>query len=197
MEFKTTDVVDKTFNGLLVLEYLRTVDTLRKTNRYKHFYKLKCFCGKEFETSRSDFISGHLSSCGCLKHQLGTKNRRWKGHEEISGRFWNTIIKHAEKRKIKFDITIEQAWELYLKQNRKCALSGVDIPLKYRHNFRGDKKASLDRIDNEKGYTTDNVHWVHKDINWMKSDHELNKFLEMCFKVAKNNDLEKIYEKQI
>lgn len=30
--------------------------------------------------------------------------------------------------------------------------------------------ASLDRIDSLKGYTIDNVQWIHKHINYMKID---------------------------
>lgn len=43
-------------------------------------------------------------------------------------------------------------------------------------------------IDNRKnsslGYTTENVQWVHKDINRMKSDFSDNYFIEMCSNVA-------------
>ena len=54
----------------------------------------------------------------------------------------------------------------------------------------GDKSkttASLDRIDSSKGYTTDNIQWVHKDINIMKNDYGNDYFIEICKKVAKNN----------
>ena len=40
--------------------------------------------------------------------------------------------------------------------------------------------ASLDRIDNTKGYTQDNVQWVHKDINRIKSDLSQEYFLTLC-----------------
>ena len=32
-------------------------------------WKCQCFCGKEFEAYQSDIISGHTTSCGCLKRK--------------------------------------------------------------------------------------------------------------------------------
>lgn len=46
------------------------------------------------------------------------------------------------------------------------------------------KTASLDRIDSLKGYTLDNVQWIHKDLNYMKCDYEENEYIEWCKKVA-------------
>jgi len=81
-----------------------------------------------------------------------------------------------------FSITIEYAWDLFLKQNRKCAMSGMEI------NFAATGKdkftASLDRIDSNEGYVDGNVQWVHKDINWMKNTFSQQHFVDMCKKVA-------------
>jgi len=40
--------------------------------------------------------------------------------------------------------------------------------------------ASLDRIDNNKGYIKGNVQWVLKDINKMKNIHTQDYFIELC-----------------
>ena len=47
----------------------------------------------------------------------------------------------------------------------------------------GYTTASLDRIDSSKGYTKSNIQWVHKDINKMKSDFSMLRFLELCYAV--------------
>ena len=52
-----------------------------------------------------------------------------------------------------------------------------------------DITASLDRIDSLKGYTEDNVQWVHKHINFMKGSLSENKFIEYCKLIVKNNEL--------
>lgn len=67
------------------------------------------------------------------------------------------------------------------KQNRKCALSGIDLC------FVGDFKditASLDRINNEIGYEVGNIQWVHKDINMMRGQLSIEKFLSLCKSIS-------------
>lgn len=49
-----------------------------------------------------------------------------------------------------------------------------------------NRTASLDRIDSSKGYKIENIQWVHKDINQMKSALENNKFIELCELVSEN-----------
>lgn len=64
-------------------------------------------------------------------------------------------------------------------QNRQCKLSGM--PLKFKtHKYDEVGNASLDRIDSSKGYTIDNVQWVHKDINKMKWNINQPEFLWLC-----------------
>jgi hypothetical protein len=76
-----------------------------------------------------------------------------------------------------------QLWDLYLKQERICALTGLPIKL----GTVNEISASLDRIDSTRGYTLDNVQWVHKDINRMKGDLTPERFLELCQLVAAKN----------
>lgn len=74
-------------------------------------------------------------------------------------------------------------WELFLKQERKCALSKEEI--RFPSNYK-DKTgtASLDRIDSNLGYVEGNVQWVHKDVNKMKSDFSEEYFICWCKKIA-------------
>jgi hypothetical protein len=55
----------------------------------------------------------------------------------------------------------------------------------------GDKirTASLDRIDNDKGYVKSNIQWIHKDINYMKRILSQKKLIEYCNLVAKKHPL--------
>jgi len=110
-------------------------------------------------------------------------NSNWKGYGDLSGDHWRRIQQGASSRNLELNITIEDAWNVYLKQNGKCAISGVDIMLrgqeigissKYVHE---KTTASLDRIDSSKGYTIDNIQWIHKDLNQMKSDRTIETFL--------------------
>lgn len=110
-------------------------------------------------------------------------NSNWKGYGDISGDHWRRIQKGASSRNLELKITIEDAWNIYLQQNGKCAISGIDIVLRGQEIGMSSKEvhkkttASLDRIDSSKGYTINNIQWIHKDINQMKSDRDMKTFL--------------------
>ena len=63
------------------------------------------------------------------------------------------------------NISIQEAWEIYIKQDRKCALSGVPIVFTTNNDKYWIQTASPDRIDSSLHYTEDNFQWVHKRIN--------------------------------
>ena len=56
--------------------------------------------------------------------------------------------------------------------------------------------ASLDRIDSSRGYTLDNIQWVHKDLNKMKTNYPNDYFIKMCKYVANNNKQNRCNEKR-
>ena len=110
-------------------------------------------------------------------------NSNWKGYGDLSGDHWRRIQQGALSRNLELNITIEDAWDVYLQQNGKCAISGVDIILRGQEIGISSKQvhkkttASLDRINSSKGYTIDNIQWIHKDLNQMKSDRTMETFL--------------------
>lgn len=109
-------------------------------------------------------------------------NRNSKGFKEINGNYWGYLKKQANKRNKKFEITIIYIWNLFLKQNRKCAISGLKLRMKRRRGLKHDLKqtASLDRIDSSKGYIEGNVQWVHKRVNMMKGQLKDDSLVEFC-----------------
>lgn len=58
-----------------------------------------------------------------VKDQGGNKHSKFKGYGDITGKYWYAVSKGALRRNLEFNITIEQAWELFIKQDRKCAIS--------------------------------------------------------------------------
>ena len=79
---------------------------------------------------------------------------------------------------------------LYTQQSNKCALSGLPISISNTVKGdmnRGETTASLDRINSTKGYSRDNVQWVHKTVNKMKMDLDESEFIGMCKAIASHN----------
>ena len=119
-----------------------------------------------------------MKKCRC-----GTVHKTdFPSYREIPGCKWASYQTGAKKRKLKFAVTLEYAWDLFIKQNRTCVLSGVPITFGKRGNT-----ASLDRIDSSKGYVEGNVQWVHSEINRMKGRLADKEFVEMCQRVVKWN----------
>ena len=122
--------------------------------------------------------SGNHKSCGqCHFHIF------------IQDSWWGEIQKQAKRRDLKFNITKDYLYELWKKQDGKCAISGIELnmPKKAREQ-RGPKcTASIDRINNSVGYIKGNVQWVHKDVNRMRREYTIDKYIDICKKVAMNN----------
>lgn len=100
---------------------------------------------------------------------------------EITERYWREIEHSANKRNIPFLTTREEVWRLFLSQNKRCAITAVDLNFT-SYGYRGT--ASLDRINNNKPYVWHNLQWVLSDINIMKKDHNLLYFKHLCSLVA-------------
>jgi hypothetical protein len=172
------DLIGKKFGKLLVIE--------RAPNKkLQTCWKCKCECGKEKIVEADHLRSGRTQSCGCAQYQYGENHRSWKGYKDIPQSHFRRIKDNANNRNIPFEIKIKDVWELFIKQNKKCVLSG--LPLDFTCGGRELKHlgtASLDRIDSTKGYVKGNVQWIHKDVNWMKQDYSNDYFLSMCQKIC-------------
>jgi len=122
------------------------------------------------------------------------KKKDYKGRAfvkcgEITERLFKRYRDNAKNRNIEFKISIEYLWDVFLKQNRKCALS-QEISIfssKQAKTIKDEQTASLDRIDSSKGYIEGNVQWIHKKINKMKADLEVNEFIQFCKNIARYN----------
>lgn len=76
-----------------------------------------------------------------------------------------------KKKGLEFNITKEDLIELYEKQKGKCAFSGLVMEMKTGPRHKSNTfSISLDRINNDKGYTKDNIQYLCWQINKMKSN---------------------------
>lgn len=134
-------------------------------------------------------LKRELAKFGITRFRNGKDSPRWKGHGDISSTYWTQVQHGAEVRGLCMRITIEYAWQLFQTQGGRCALSGLPIRFGSRARHPSDiainATASLDRIDNDKGYLVGNVQWVHKAINIMKKTHSVEEFVRLCATVAK------------
>lgn len=108
-------------------------------------------------------------------------NRKRSGCYNITGKYWNQLLKRAKRRNITFTISPEYAWSQYEKQNGCCNITGIPIIFgKNSIEWYQTTTCSLDRIDSSQGYVEGNVQWVHTDINKMKYDLDILDFINTC-----------------
>ena len=147
------------------------------------FVKIRCDCGSIKEMQCIRWTRKQMKRCRACQ-LIGSGNYAWNGIGEINGQTLCHIRNGAKSRGLKYAVTKEFLWALFLKQERKCALSG--LPIQFTIN-KSEKTASLDRIDSTKGYTKDNVQWIHKDVNLMKNHFDQSHFLGLCKAICEQN----------
>ncbi len=163
-------IVGNRFNDWTVVSNdVKYINGIRK-------YLCKCKCGKLEYLTAGNLKNNRTKRCRSCSSS-GENNGFFTGYKDLPGAYFYRIIKRCTNQK-KFNI--KDLYNLYIKQNKKCAITKLDISFK-------DKTASLDRIDSSKEYTLSNVHWVHKDVNIMKNGYELNYFLWICKLIYDNN----------
>lgn len=162
----------------------RSWTVLKKTTN--RAYLCECDCGNQQVIDGWNLLKHKSKQCRkcCGEQNRGKNSVHWKGHGNINGYVWGKVKREAANRNLPFKITIKYAWDLFKKQQGRCALTGWPLRFKAHHQDQ-PATASLDRIDSKRGYVKGNVQWVHKDVNLMKVDFAQKRFLEVCAAVAK------------
>jgi len=174
--------------GSKVGNWLVISESFKEKNLF--WNKCKCTCGR-IRSVRTWWLNNDLSNgCGCTN----TKGRfKSKCIGDLSASYYISFKSSRIGKGIPFDenVTMEFLWELFIKQNKKCAISGIEILMNPEWSKQNKgyftkiiQTASLDRIDNDLGYTINNVQWVHKDINMMRGGLSIHDFIYVCNKVS-------------
>lgn len=151
--------------------------------------KTKCKCGFTTNTRIDRLLSGRTSGCRSCT-MVGKNSSNWKGCGDIPATVINKILRRANKLEYECNIDTEYLNELYIIQDKKCALSGIAIDFipKSGKIVKGDMTASLDRISSNIGYVKGNVQWVYTKINMMKQAYTQEDFLELCKIITDYNE---------
>jgi|APSaa5957512576_1039674.scaffolds.fasta_scaffold30210_2 hypothetical protein len=142
----------------------------------KSMWLCRCKCGNERSVGGNNLIRHSSKCCFECGHNKTVET------EIIPSSWWYKTMKQAQTRKREWSITEEDAIEVLEKQNYKCTLTGIEL------TFKPIMTASIDRIENEKGYTKENIQWVHKHINIMKHRYAQEYFINMCHMVSKHQN---------
>lgn len=177
------NLIEQKFNNLTITGF--TYD-----QKYKIWKMVvRCDCGVVGTAKLFQLENGQRKTCGirgcAYFHNIRRTNGRsgnFTGCEDIYGSRWGGWRCGAAARNLEFSVTPEYGWALFVKQNKLCALSGVEIA--FGTAWNKVCTASLDRIDSTQGYIDGNVQWVHKAINLMKRDMTDAEFLDWCKRIV-------------
>ena len=161
--------------------YCRKDYRVKTDGVYKNYQDKWCstchLCGCEQAYTRYDHArQSTLANWRCKKcvaKEKGFSANATVGKEQ---RVYNRFRKSANSRRIEWDITFEEFISSY---DGFCSLTGWGIDMSYSNDT-----ASLDRKDSSKGYTKDNIQWVHSMVNMSKNKYDQNKFINMCIAIA-------------
>ena len=184
----------------LKFNFLTPIAPAFKYKEREWVWLCKCDCGNETNVRISKLKNGTTKSCGCFKNKnilpikTGNEHRGWRGHKNMSKSFHSRIKRNANQRNIEFDISVEYLYNLFIDQSGKCSYTGENIflPINTKQLKGGDDNeriASLDRIDNNKGYIEGNLQWVCKKVNYMKFTMTEDYFFYWVKKIYEHSNL--------
>jgi len=158
---------------------LTVIEYAGKRRRLAH-WKCKCDCGKETIVRGSHLRNGGIKSCGCLQKEIRLKlvdsRTLPKGVAAFNGTFKN-MKNSAKARKLTWELTGKQAKKLMDSPCYYCGTSFSNLR-KSRYNNGDYKYNGMDRKDNNKGYTLDNVVPCCTLCNRAKANRSYNEFIE-------------------
>ena len=172
--------IEKDMTPKLIGETYMKYPTETSPKRYKYGIYRCQYCGQEFECATKSIKSGHTKSCGCQKGGIthGLHNNKFY-------KTWNDMIRRCTNHKATGyknyggrGITVCDEWTDVVVFVAWCEATHPNIV-----------GVTLDRIDNDKGYSPENCRWADKvtqNTNQRKSSANTSGFVGVYWDISKN-----------
>ena len=151
---------------------------ISKTNRKLRTETCCISCSREYmkqyyENNREDWVKRATPYC----------SKKYRESRETSAEYsmYHRAKSRAKRRDMEFTLSKE---DVVIPD--RCPV--LDIPLKIGDDSHSAGSPSLDRIDNDKGYTTDNVCVISYRANSIKRDASINDIRKLLAWMEKHHD---------
>ena len=138
-------------------------------------------CTKQITHLRRNYCIGAFNIKQPCKSCSNTNNHPSGMVGKVRLAWYEAFKKSATTRGYCWKITPETVSDIYDQQKGVCALSGLNIGWS---DTGWNHTASIDRIDNNVGYTVDNIQLVDKRINMMRGTLSVSNFVDLCNSVT-------------
>ena len=167
------DILGQKFNHLTAIKFSHREGFLQRP-----YWEFLCECGATKTLPAADVVSGKQKTCGCRTNCL-KRVRTSVPEEEARHNKFAMYRYDASLRDLEWSITEELFNALSLSN---CCICGVEPKQKHTLKRNNGEDCCLyngiDRIDNSKGYTTDNVQTCCKRCNFAKHAMSVEEFHE-------------------
>ena len=152
------DITGKKYGRLTAIKFI-------KRSKEITYWLFRCECGKTKILRYNNVISDHTLSCGCFNKEA----RKFNGYFSI---------KHGESRRGKLTLEYKTWSTIKTRCNNPKAIEyknyggrGIKLCKEWRYDYlqflkdmgrKPDKSYSIERINNNKGYSKNNCNWIPK-----------------------------------
>lgn len=178
--------------------------------------KCTCFnCGIEFEKPNSEInrnkklLRPNFCSRTCVgkhnaKNFLNVKERYnisiHSGNRRDTFSKFRYHLRNIQNRTKIVEVTLDDLKEQWDNQKGICPFTKLQLEISSYSRIKKNPifSASLDRIDNKKGYVKGNIRWISRAINWMKNEMDdtmVNELIDILKKIPQGqNDGQNVLE---